>query len=210
MLSPGTLECACSARHRAQSDHHCSRTRSHAGHPPPPGLRLGVARRALRRRAEHRCAHASCASLTCSASTRSRHPHRPAPLLPEGWVVIGTCGCVRFWRTGGVPKGSLKRAWKRHFLARSANDYQASRSRIHCKQQDETKTHDHTYCQRCESVWGKEVCPQRQDRHSRYLENSSNAKRRDRVLRLRKPPNKVENAESFTSRFLNLIGAVTT
>jgi hypothetical protein len=103
---------------------------------------------------------------------------------------------------GGGPTQSTKRACKRHFVTRSANEYRTSRSCIYCKEDDVTKVNrkdDHVFCKRCERLAGKREYVHKDKMGAMNIRRSgiSEAKKRERPLDLRtKPEDRSSTARS--------------
>jgi hypothetical protein len=91
---------------------------------------------------------------------------------------------------GGVPAGSLKRACKRHFLTRSANEHQMSQSCIHCKQQEVMKVQHHASANAVSLHLDRQLVHKDKFGVQNIRRSSiSNAKGRDRPLDLQQPLN---------------------
>ena len=88
---------------------------------------------------------------------------------------------------GEMPAGSMKRVCKWRFLTRSANEHRTSRSCIHCKQEDVTRSKDHAYNMRCESLTGQKQWMHKDKLRAHNIRRSgiSDAKGRQRPLDLR-------------------------
>jgi hypothetical protein len=93
---------------------------------------------------------------------------------------------------GGRSTGSMKRAYKRHFLTRPANVHRTLRSCIHCKEQDVTKEGDHAFCNRCESLTNTRQYMHKDKLGAKKIPRSgiSDSRGRERPLDLSVPPSK--------------------
>jgi hypothetical protein len=101
---------------------------------------------------------------------------------------------------GGVPTKSMKRACKRHFLTRSANEFRTSRSCPFCKQADVADAgSDRVLCQHCLASANKDVIGAINIRRGGIAE----AKKRERPEDLRARPDQRGAADCPTQAFQN-------